>query len=149
MISAKKKFEDDFYKKFIQYMKFLAVEKEKERMTLNNKLDEKNSHDAAIKQLENKISKQKDKLELLNEYKIFLIFIKERKLYFLKNRNKAIVHVNPNPNATNDSFPSNITNGHTKEQLYLTASIQKNITLLRSKSIVGRKMHRGKNSHDD
>ena len=42
-------------------MKFFKIEKEKEKKLLYSKIDEKSSHDANIKQYENKIIELKDK----------------------------------------------------------------------------------------
>ena len=120
MKKAKSKFEDEFVRKFYLYSKFLAVEKEKEKKVLNFKLEEKSWHDADIKQYENKIIKLKDKIELLSDYKLFLICIKEKKLFFLKNMKKPINSINPS--STGDSLSTN--NNNLRESLYLTASSQ-------------------------
>jgi hypothetical protein len=140
---AKELFEEDFYKKYQKYMKFLAVEKEKEKKTLNNLLDEKSSHDADIKKFENRINKLKDKLEQYNEYKLFLICIKEKKLLFSKNTKTISTSYGTIPKETIQSHSLNHT---AKDNFYITSSNLKNMKMmLNSKS----KFNKGKGTASD
>ena len=83
MEKAKSNFENELSIKFDKYIKFLSVEKEKEKNDLENMLYKKSKIDSTIKQLENKKNKQREKLEQYKEYKLFLISIKERDLSIL------------------------------------------------------------------
>lgn len=88
MQNAKKLFEDDFFFKFERYVKYLQLQKEKEKNELNNLLENKNKLEMEVAKLENKITKEKEKLEQYSEYRDFLICIKERRTtlpdFFLK-----------------------------------------------------------------
>lgn len=80
MQHAKQLFEDQFFYKFECYVKYLRLQKEKEKNELNFLLDNKNKIEIEIVKLENKISKQKEKLLQYSEYRDFLICIKERRI---------------------------------------------------------------------
>ena len=101
MQKAKANFEDEFSQRFDKYIKFLSVEKEREKNELDNMFYKKSKIDASIKQLEIKKNRQREIIEQYKEYKIFLISIKERNLSILAKKDiieKAITQLRKQQN---------------------------------------------------
>jgi len=96
MQKARENFEEEFSMRFDKYIKFLSVEKEREKDELENMMFKRTKIDAGIRQLENKKNRQKEIIELYKEYKIFLMSIKERNLTLLTKKDvigKAIAQI--------------------------------------------------------
>jgi hypothetical protein len=96
MQKAKENFEEEFSMRFDKYIKFLSVEKEREKDELENMMFKRTKIDAGIRQLENKKNRQKETIEQYKEYKIFLLSIKERNLTLLTKKDvigKAITQL--------------------------------------------------------
>ena len=69
MEESKKIFEKDFFSKFEKYVKYLLLQKEKEKNELMHLLDIKMKLDLEIKKYNSKIAKQKEKKEQYENYK--------------------------------------------------------------------------------
>jgi hypothetical protein len=123
MKEAKKMFEKEFYEKFEKYVKYLTHQKEKEKAEENNLSETKLKLETENKRLIAKIKKVEENKEKLEEYRDFLICVKEKKLKLPEKFFRRIhTQVQEDPNKEN----SDSKRGGQHNTTYITALLDSN-----------------------
>lgn len=121
MQDAKKIFEKEFYDKFEKYVKYLSHQKEKEKTEENNLLETKLKLESENKRLIAKIKKFEENKEKLEEYRDFLICVKEKKLKLPEFYKKIQIHAHSD---SNKDIPVVKRNPLPTKTMYLTELIE-------------------------
>jgi len=131
MKEAKKMFEKEFYEKFEKYVKHLTQQKEKEKTEENNLLETKLRLETENKRLIAKIKKVEENKEKLEEYRDFLICVKEKKLRLPEKFFRRITAQNEK-GSEKENPDSKRSAGH-ENHTYLTALIESNQNSIKTK----------------
>ncbi len=102
MQEARKLFEKDFIIKFEEYIKHLVIQREKEKTDENNLLEDKMKLDNENKKLQNKINKLEEKQIQYEEYREFMIRLKEKLLKIPEEAKPTFTNTNNNLNNVNN-----------------------------------------------